>query len=204
MKLELPNGFSLFLWENEVEKINLHDSQIEIIRPSGKVLKITLSDFWKTNLPARHQTGPLTHVQLRPPQTDLTPSLKSSPNMPDQKLVTNSLRPCFSLQSIIEDFKNSLMKSDIANQETQISIDAIKRDLEFKCLNLEEKIKQVDLESSTGISEIDKKLEETRNHLNFIMNELGDVCKEILRRQEDPILQDEPKKTSGERLSKIT
>jgi len=77
---------------NEVERINLQDSQIEIIRPSGKPLKITLSDYWKTNFPSRYQIGSITQqVQQRLPHTDLIPSLKHNQNTSDQELVTNSV-----------------------------------------------------------------------------------------------------------------
>jgi len=44
-------GFSFFFWEDEVEEINIQDITIEITRPSGKLLKISLSDFWIRNLP---------------------------------------------------------------------------------------------------------------------------------------------------------
>jgi len=46
MKLELPNGIALSLWENEVDGINLQDSHIEIVRPSGRILRISLSESW--------------------------------------------------------------------------------------------------------------------------------------------------------------
>jgi len=53
MKLELPNGISLFLWEDEVEKIDLQDTQISIVRPSGRIVKISLSNQWLKAHPSR-------------------------------------------------------------------------------------------------------------------------------------------------------
>jgi len=64
-------------------------------------------------------------------------------------------------------------------------------------------MKQIDLKSSTDICKVDERIEEVKSQLSYIMNEMGDVCKEIIgdrkMNQECKINQ---KRTSRKRKSK--
>ena len=110
MKLEIPNGVTLYLWEDEVEAINLQDSHIDIVRPSGKILKISLSEFWLKNT-SRNVISGSSAPQMLPSSNynDKTLALPLSLNN-SLDITLKSLQNSLSLQTMIEDLKNAVEK----------------------------------------------------------------------------------------------
>jgi len=46
MKLKLPNGFSLYVWDSEASMIDITEGLILITSPSGRKMEIRMPDHW--------------------------------------------------------------------------------------------------------------------------------------------------------------
>jgi len=58
MKLKLPNGFRLYLWDSEASMIDVTEGIILITLPSGKELEIRVPDHWMNESQIRTKDDP--------------------------------------------------------------------------------------------------------------------------------------------------
>jgi len=139
MKLELPNRVALYLWENEVETIHLQDSQIVVQRPSGQVLRISLS-FWRRNVDSGKTSIPsqsATNSEVFAEKLSLT---LPSNTKEDSSAALSASRS--SLQKILSDLKRVVEDSSRDLENNQIKIESLKKDLDVRLTALEESISQ--------------------------------------------------------------
>jgi len=194
MKLELPNGVSLSLWENEVDEINLCDSHIEVIRPSGRILKISLSDFWlKTISSSLPSSSSIPQISSSPPQNGKSSSLALTIN-PNIEQAGKSLKPCTSYQNALEGLYDALEKFSKISETNKASISALKEEMDNICSELKEEIRRVEVESNNGLSRVDGKLQDSSNNFEYVMDELREICSFLAQREKDEPREDFKKK----------
>ncbi len=130
MKLKLPYGFSLYLWESEVQRVQIIDSHIIIKTCSGKNLTIELPATLNQNCCLKQEPIPDPKQILPPPiisplpiQADVSPcriveSLNNpyGTNLKDLKLAQAEI------QNKLEDFRMQFSNMDMRIQDLEMEI----------------------------------------------------------------------------------
>ncbi len=135
MKLKLPNGLSLYLWDSEVKSIQITDSQIIVKTSSGKNIDIELPVSWMNHslkpeaILRNEQTLPSNTIPLLPLQTNDSQSREVEPlsnrldaNMRDlkshlEKILEVQTMTQMEVQKKLEDFKLQFRDLDLRIQD---------------------------------------------------------------------------------------
>ena len=174
MKLELLNGFSLSLWENEVEQIYLQESHIDIVRPTGRTLRISFSNFWrKTSPSAISMPTPLPPIKSSNEDRKSKLSLTQEPSRTINAVASASL-PSF--QELLNELHDSINRLNVASDENKTLLDAIQKKENDHYSELNTKIEQIESHTKEELKQVESKAKSIELDYQHIVSELGEVC----------------------------
>jgi len=177
MKLELPNGVSLFLWENEVDKIYLKDSCIEVVRPSGRTLQISLSETWLKSIPKCTASGSSSILQIPP---SLPSKERSQPFAlamgSNAEIVPETLAPNFTIHKMLEDLNMMIEKTVVVSSENHQAIESLREEADGRYTELKERLEHLDNERIVNMTQIEGKTKEISQNHQSLMEELKEIC----------------------------
>jgi len=158
MKHELPNGIALFLWENEIDAINLQETHIEIIRPSGRSLKISLSNSWQKNKAIASTSAPPAMQAL--PQNEETPPQMALIQSSDPETERKAKELALSFQNLSQDLHKALEKITLAQETNQSTFTTIQKEMATTYANLRERIQELEMTNENDMHCVSERFED--------------------------------------------
>jgi len=146
MKLELPNGIALFLWEDEVERINLLETHIEVVKPSGRTLNITLSEHWLKNKSRNLTATPSAPQLLSPSSQNDRESPPLQIQLPATDLVPKPQINNQSLQILRDEFDKAIGKFEKLHEVNQEKMVTLKKEMDTDAANLKKQMNQFEID----------------------------------------------------------
>ncbi len=179
--MQVGNGHSLYLWESEVQRVQITDSQVSIVTASGKNLAIEFPTSWIQNQSMKREAIP------RPIQLLTSPEIPSLP-LQTSEVPRKSIEQYKPYDRDIQDLQSNIKKilevQTIAQSELNKKLEAFRMQL---------------IETDSRVQQLEAEMDDTSYLEETMRSEQG---LEVLRKTYESLIPKVENETKPEKVKK--